>query len=123
MRIIGSLRRSPESRDLPQRVSISNTMPRTMIPPADLYPLHYHFCIKLASMRGQTALLTRFSQPDAADAESPLRPDELQVLRAQYDKEGQHVGVQTKFNFAWVNTFPLPPLVELKAHYLSLGLD
>ncbi|MCJ1313660.1 mitochondrial membrane protein [Agyrium rufum] len=34
-------------------------------------------------------------------AESPLKPDELQVLRAQYDKEGHFVGVQTKFNYAW----------------------
>lgn len=40
---------------------------------------------------------------DAADAESPLRPAELQVLRAQYEKEGDYVGVQTKFNFAWVS--------------------
>jgi hypothetical protein len=58
--------------------------------------------------------------PDAADAErfaslatmpstfsnltcrSPLKPAELQVLRAQYDKEGEYVGVQTKFNYAWV---------------------
>ncbi|MCJ1256459.1 mitochondrial membrane protein [Lignoscripta atroalba] len=39
--------------------------------------------------------------PDAADAESPLKPDELQVLRAQYEKEGDYVGVQTKFNYAW----------------------
>ncbi|KAI9865839.1 MAG: mitochondrial membrane protein [Vezdaea acicularis] len=39
--------------------------------------------------------------PDAADAESPLKPEELQVLRAQYEKEGEYVGVQTKFNFAW----------------------
>lgn len=33
---------------------------------------------------------------------SPLRPEELQVLRAQYEKEGEFVGVQTKFNYAWV---------------------
>jgi fission 1 protein len=33
---------------------------------------------------------------------SPLKPQELQVLRNQYEKEGDHVGVQTKFNFAWV---------------------
>ena len=33
---------------------------------------------------------------------SPLKPDELQVLRAQYEKEGEYVGVQTKFNYAWV---------------------
>jgi len=39
--------------------------------------------------------------PYAADAESPLKPAELQVLRAQYEKEGEHVGVQTKFNYAW----------------------
>jgi fission 1 protein len=24
------------------------------------------------------------------------------VLRAQYEKEGDYVGVQTKFNYAWV---------------------
>ncbi|KAI5272602.1 mitochondria fission 1 protein, partial [Aureobasidium subglaciale] len=39
--------------------------------------------------------------PDAADAESPLKPAELQVLRSQYDKEGEYVSLQTKFNFAW----------------------
>ena len=60
--------------------------------------------------------------PDAADADrlatlrekllqkhhrltlpnSPLKADELAVLRAQYEKEGPYVGVQTKFNYAWV---------------------
>ncbi|KAI9830931.1 MAG: mitochondrial membrane protein [Sarea resinae] len=39
--------------------------------------------------------------PYAADAESPLKPAELQVLRSQYEKEGEYVGVQTKFNYAW----------------------
>ncbi|KAK2758241.1 mitochondrial membrane protein [Arachnomyces sp. PD_36] len=39
--------------------------------------------------------------PYAADAESSLKPAELQVLRAQYEKEGDYVGVQTKFNYAW----------------------
>ncbi|KAL1981379.1 hypothetical protein VTN96DRAFT_2722 [Rasamsonia emersonii] len=39
--------------------------------------------------------------PYAADAESPLKPAELQVLRAQYEKEGEYVGIQTKFNYAW----------------------
>lgn len=34
---------------------------------------------------------------------SPLKPDELNVLRAQYEKEGEFVGVQTKFNYAWVS--------------------
>ncbi|KAH6706785.1 mitochondria fission 1 protein, partial [Verticillium dahliae] len=31
----------------------------------------------------------------------PLKASELQVLRAQYEKEGDMVGVQTKFNYAW----------------------
>ncbi|TAQ91035.1 hypothetical protein B7494_g649 [Chlorociboria aeruginascens] len=39
--------------------------------------------------------------PYAADAESPLKPEELQVLRSQYESEGEHVGIQTQFNFAW----------------------
>ncbi|KAI9684335.1 MAG: mitochondrial membrane protein [Trizodia sp. TS-e1964] len=39
--------------------------------------------------------------PYAADAESPLKLEELQVLQAQYEKEGEFVGVQTKFNYAW----------------------
>ncbi|EGP83843.1 uncharacterized protein MYCGRDRAFT_96217 [Zymoseptoria tritici IPO323] len=39
--------------------------------------------------------------PDAADAESPLKPAELQVLRSQYEKEGEYVSLQTKFNYAW----------------------
>lgn len=46
--------------------------------------------------------------PDAVDAETPLNPAELQVLRAQYEKEGEMVGVQTKFNFAWVRQLPPP---------------
>ncbi|RPA94498.1 mitochondrial fission 1 protein [Choiromyces venosus 120613-1] len=31
----------------------------------------------------------------------PLKEAELQVLRNQFEKEGQFVGVQTKFNYAW----------------------
>ena len=38
---------------------------------------------------------------DAADAELSLKPSELSVLRAQYEKEGAFVGLQTKFNYAW----------------------
>jgi len=41
------------------------------------------------------------SLPYAADAESPLKPSELAVLRQQYEKEGEYVGIQTKFNYAW----------------------
>lgn len=32
---------------------------------------------------------------------SPLKPSELQVLRAQYDSEQPYATLQTKFNFAW----------------------
>ncbi|CAJ2502148.1 Uu.00g050010.m01.CDS01 [Anthostomella pinea] len=39
--------------------------------------------------------------PHAVDAETPLKPSELKVLRDQYEKEGEMVGVQTKFNYAW----------------------
>ncbi|KAF2860466.1 mitochondrial fission 1 protein [Piedraia hortae CBS 480.64] len=41
------------------------------------------------------------SLPYAADAESPLKPAELQVLRAQYEKEGEYATLQTRFNYAW----------------------
>lgn len=39
---------------------------------------------------------------------SPLKPAELQVLRAQYEKEGDYVGIQTKFNYAWVGAGRYP---------------
>lgn len=35
---------------------------------------------------------------------SPLKPEELRVLRAQYEKEGEFAGLQTKFNYAWVHS-------------------
>lgn len=44
---------------------------------------------------------TSSNLPYAADAESPLRESELEVLRRQFEKEGEFVGVQTKFNYAW----------------------
>ncbi|PVU93379.1 hypothetical protein BB561_003315 [Smittium simulii] len=39
--------------------------------------------------------------PYAVDAETPLGPEELLVLKRQYEREGRKVGVQTKFNYAW----------------------
>ncbi|CAI4210862.1 unnamed protein product [Parascedosporium putredinis] len=39
--------------------------------------------------------------PYALDAETPLKESELQVLRDQFEKEGEMVSVQTKFNYAW----------------------
>ncbi|KAI6781413.1 Tetratricopeptide repeat 11 Fission 1 protein [Emericellopsis cladophorae] len=39
--------------------------------------------------------------PYALDAETPLNSNELDVLRSQYEKEGEMVGIQTKFNYAW----------------------
>ncbi|ODO00535.1 mitochondria fission 1 protein [Cryptococcus wingfieldii CBS 7118] len=41
--------------------------------------------------------------PYAAEAETSLSPDELEVLRRQYYKEIEqgHVSVQSKFNYGW----------------------
>ncbi|PVU87067.1 hypothetical protein BB560_006549 [Smittium megazygosporum] len=39
--------------------------------------------------------------PYAIDAETPLEPQELQVLKRQYEREGRRVSVQSKFNYAW----------------------
>jgi mitochondrial fission 1 protein len=36
-------------------------------------------------------------------------------LRSQYEKEGEHVGVQTKFNFAWVGIY-IPLFHQLSAN-------
>ncbi|KAF4513006.1 hypothetical protein G6O67_000329 [Ophiocordyceps sinensis] len=55
--------------------------------------------------------------PYALDAETPLNPSELNVLRAQYEKEGDMVGVQTKFNYAWLSRLRFPCL-----HTVEQGL-
>ncbi|OZJ01830.1 hypothetical protein BZG36_04787 [Bifiguratus adelaidae] len=39
--------------------------------------------------------------PNVQDAEVPLAPQELEVLRRQYVREGEDVSIQTKFNYAW----------------------
>ncbi|KAI8993693.1 hypothetical protein BDB01DRAFT_715990 [Pilobolus umbonatus] len=41
------------------------------------------------------------STPLIHDAQVPLTPAELEVLRRQYIKEGEYVTIQTKFNYAW----------------------
>jgi hypothetical protein len=43
------------------------------------------------------------SLPYAVDAEQPLQPSELQVLRDQFLRELNqgHASTQTKFNYAW----------------------
>ncbi|KAF5615805.1 mitochondria fission 1 [Fusarium sp. NRRL 52700] len=45
--------------------------------------------------------------PYALDAETPLNASELNVLKAQYEREGEMVGIQTKFNYAWVTILRL----------------
>lgn len=50
------------------------------------------------------------------DGNRPLNPSELNVLKAQYEREGEMVGVQTKFNYAWVN-FTRPNFQRLKLTY------
>ncbi|KAK9477900.1 hypothetical protein V1514DRAFT_332805 [Lipomyces japonicus] len=39
--------------------------------------------------------------PYAADAEISLRPEDLEILKNQYQKEEPFVSIQTKFNYAW----------------------
>ncbi|CAJ0892692.1 6563_t:CDS:2 [Entrophospora sp. SA101] len=39
--------------------------------------------------------------PYVVDADIPLSPEELNVLRKQYLREGKDVTTQTKFNYAW----------------------
>ncbi|KAI8641021.1 hypothetical protein BD408DRAFT_452392 [Parasitella parasitica] len=56
------------------------------------------------------------STPLIQDAETPLSPAELEVLRRQYIKEGEYVTIQTKFNYAW-------GLVKSsKSEHLELGI-
>lgn len=45
----------------------------------------------------------RLSANHLAIVFSPLNQAELDVLRAQYEKEGDMVGTQTRFNYAWVS--------------------
>jgi hypothetical protein len=54
-----------------------------------------------ASQQSLLASVSMSNLPYAADADSPLKPEELAILRSQYQAEGVLVGVQTKFNYAW----------------------
>ena len=56
--------------------------------------------------KGERAVLCVLPATHAEHRSSPLKPEELQVLRSQYEKEGEYVGVQTKFNYAWVRSAP-----------------
>ena len=59
-----------------------------------LYAIHPH-------QTHSRPCLTPILLPDAADAESALKPAELAVLRSQYEKEDPYPSLQTKFNYAW----------------------
>ncbi|ORY95354.1 mitochondria fission 1 protein [Syncephalastrum racemosum] len=39
--------------------------------------------------------------PQYQEAEHPLSPAEIEVLRRQFEREGSYVTIQTKFNYAW----------------------
>lgn len=56
--------------------------------------------------KGKPAIPFNLPTAHAKSCTSPLKPEELQVLRSQYEKEGEYVGVQTKFNYAWVDAIP-----------------
>ncbi|OLL27031.1 Mitochondria fission 1 protein [Neolecta irregularis DAH-3] len=45
--------------------------------------------------------MVKSNLPYAADAEAPLKDAELEVLERQFQKEGQFVSIQTRFNYAW----------------------
>lgn len=63
--------------------------------------LHLFIWYPTKSSNNTTEQALTYISIDAADAELPLSADELRVLRAQYEKEGEYVGIQTKFNYAW----------------------
>lgn len=52
-------------------------------------------------MRNRTPFALRLSILRLLTLSSPLKPAELAVLRAQYEKEGEYASLQTKFNYAW----------------------
>lgn len=54
-------------------------------------------CIRAPNTKGEVQATNELTSLN-----SPLKPEELQVLRGQYEKEGEYVGIQTKFNYAWV---------------------
>ncbi|GFP53583.1 mitochondrial fission 1 protein [Trichoderma asperellum] len=61
-----------------------------------------------ASSKKPSQLTGPSNMTDALDAETFVLPisyahavQKLSVLRAQFEKEGEMVGVQTKFNYAW----------------------
>jgi mitochondrial fission 1 protein len=57
----------------------------------------------MLSMPRRTSRRQHKPSTDPADTPTrPLNPSELNVLRAQYEKEGEMAGIQTKFNYAWV---------------------
>ncbi|KAI8079505.1 uncharacterized protein B0P05DRAFT_540858, partial [Gilbertella persicaria] len=56
------------------------------------------------------------STPLIQDAQTPLSPAELEVLRRQYIKEGEYVTIQTKFNYAW------GLIKSTKTDHLELGI-
>ncbi|KAI8333287.1 hypothetical protein EDC96DRAFT_451251 [Choanephora cucurbitarum] len=56
------------------------------------------------------------STPLIQDAQTPLSPAELEVLRRQYIKEGEYVTIQTKFNYAW------GLIKSTKPDHLELGI-
>lgn len=56
--------------------------------------------------RGDVTSPNPFPAAALLTSRSPLNASELNVLRAQYEKEGEMVGIQTKFNYAWVLPSP-----------------
>lgn len=62
-----------------------------------------------SSLFSRTIRLPSAPPPDILLYHSSLKPAELQVLRAQYEKEGEYASLQTKFNYAWVSRAHILP--------------
>ncbi|OAA34280.1 Tetratricopeptide-like helical [Metarhizium rileyi] len=92
----------PRDRNLHVHISSSNLgapISQALAKWSPNYPMLSTQRRQLLLSRGALRTITsvRFSHTSPRS----LSPSELQVLRAQYEKEGDMVGVQTKFNYAW----------------------
>jgi hypothetical protein len=64
--------------------------------------------VRCARCRDVSPLCSRYDDfYILTDGDRPLNASELNVLKAQYEREGEMVGIQTKFNYAWVTLLPL----------------
>jgi fission 1 protein len=99
------MRRPPLTRVIPSKSRAASLPRHQLSPPAcpESSLKHPESCQAQTLSHVSPSIHNLMSLSDAADAESPLKDSELQVLRSQYlkEQEAQHITVQTKFNYAW----------------------